>query len=240
MTGHIGPTAQLRRVTGPGASSVKYDILTALLVTATRGDPVESRLALRLSLLITARFNWRTGSFAVGQKEIARMWGVTERTAKREMAELRRRGWIAVSVPAARGRVTQHAIQLPAVLRATMPHWSAVGPDFFARMSDAPEPEGEGAANVVPLHRDPLPLPTEDGTGWSRVAERLRAQDPATYNAWFAPLLPVDLESGILTLMAPNRFQADYVRTHFHTRLLAAVVTENHSIREVQITVSAP
>ncbi len=236
--GQTGLVGLAKKVTGPGASAIKYDILTALLVTAARGDPVEARLSLRLSLLITARFNWRRGTFAVAQKEMARMWGVSERTAKRDMAEMRARRWIVVTVPAARGRVTQYRIELPVVLRETMQHWDAVGPDFAARMADAPEPEGQGTSNVVPLHGKLEPLPKEDGIGWAAVASRLKAQDPAVYGAWFAPLQLIDLESGVLTLMAPNRFQADYVRTHFHTRILAALIAENRSVREVQIIFS--
>ncbi len=238
---HGGQTSLVglaNKVTGPGASAIKYDILTALLVTAARGDPVEARLSLRLSLLITSRFNWRRGTFAVGQREMARMWGVTERTAKREMAEMRARRWIAVTVPAARGRVTQYRIELTVVLRETMQHWDAVGPDFAARMADAPEPDGQMSTNVVPLHGKPEPRLEEDCIGWAAAAARLKAQDPAVYGAWFAPLQLIDLESGVLTLMAPNRFQADYVRTHFHTRILAALVAENRSVREVQIICS--
>ena len=224
--------APAKRITGPGAAAVKYDILTALLVTAARSDAVEARLALRLSLLITARFNWRSGCFAVGQKEMARMWGVTERTAKREMAHLRGLGWVAVSVPAARGRVAQYRIDLDRVLGATMPHWDAVGPDFVARMSHAPEPETD--SNVVPLRRD-LTLPDADGTGWDGAARRLQAQDQALYSAWFAPLQVLEVENGILTLLAPSRFIASYVRTHYLTRLLAAITAENREVREVQI-----
>lgn len=230
QNGRSGLMDAARKISGPGSAAIKYDILTALLVTAARGDAVEARLALRLSLLITARFNWRSGCFAVGQKEMARMWGVTERTAKREMAELRGRGWIALEVPAARGRVAQYRIELPVVLAATMPHWDAVGPDFTARMVAAPEPE---TSNVVPLRRD-VALPVEDGTGWAAAATRLQAQDPAVWGAWFAPLTPVDLESGILTLMAPSRFIADYVRTHYLPRLLAA--TAEQGVREVRVT----
>jgi len=232
-TGLAGVTG---RVTGPGAAAVKYDILTALLVTAARGDPGEARLALRLSLLITARFNWRQGVFAVGQREMARMWGVTERTAKREIAGLRALGWIAVAVPAARGRVAQYRIVFDAILRQTMPHWEAVGPDFVARMSGAPEPEGQGATNVIPLRREDGPLPQEDGTGWPAAAARLREQDPAIYSAWFAGLTPIETESGILTLAAPSRFVADYVRAHFQGRILAALLAEDRSLRDVAIT----
>lgn len=232
--GQAGFPALSKQITGPGAAALKYDIISALLVTASRGDAVEARLALRLSLLITARFNWRTGCFAVGQKEMARMWGVTERTAKREMAHMRGLGWIVVAIPAARGRVAQYKIDLATVLRATMPHWEAIGPDFVARMTDAPTPEASSETNVVPLRRDYSP-PPEDGTGWAGAANRLQAQDPAIYGAWFAPLKPLEAESGIFTLLAPSRFHASYVRTHFVTRLLAALTAEDRTIREVQI-----
>ena len=239
--GRPGLMAQDRRITGPGSAAIKYDILTALLVTAARGDPVAARLALRLSLLITARFNWQSGTFAVGQAEMARMWGVTDRTAKREIAALRSRGWIELDVPAARGRVARYRISLPSVLRETMPHWEAVGPDFAARMAGAPEPTGQGASNVVPLRpADPATLPEEDGTGWAAAAARLMAQDPPVWGAWFAPLRPVCADAGILTLMAPNRFQADYIRTHLHTRLLAAVVTANPTLRDVVVMAPDP
>ena len=238
--GQRGSAFTANKITGPGASSIKYDILTALLVTAARGDQVEARLALRLSLLITARYNWRQGTFTVGQREMARMWGVTERTAKREIAALRSRGWIAVAVPAARGRVAQYRIEISEVMRATMPHWEAVGPDFAARMAGAPEPSGQGAENVVPLRREPLPLPDDNGTGWVGAAARLQTQDPAVYAAWLASLQPVDLESGILTLMAPTRFQADYIRTHYRTRILAAFMAEDCAVREVEIVPVQP
>ncbi|MCB1347363.1 MAG: hypothetical protein KDK11_01475 [Maritimibacter sp.] len=233
-TRHEGFSPTTRKITGPGASAIKYDVLTALLVTAARGDGVEARLALRLSLLITARFNWRTGTFAVGQREMARMWGVTERTAKREMAEMRARGWITVTVPAARGRVAQHRIDLDRVLRATMPHWDAVGPDFASRMVNAPEPEGQGG-NVVPLHREATPSPTDDGTVWSAAAARLHAQGGAFYGNWIAPLRPIDQDAGVMTLHAPTRFIASYVQTHFLPRVLAALAAEDPSIRDVKI-----
>lgn len=232
--GKAGFPALSKQVTGPSASAVKYDILTALLVTAAQGDAVEARLALRLSLLITARFNWRNGCFAVGQKEMARMWGVTERTAKREMAHLRGLGWISVLVPAARGRVAQHRINLATVLNATMPHWDAVGPDFVARMTNSPEPDEPSKSNIVPLRRD-MTLPDNDGTGWAEAAKRLQAQNAPIYGAWFAPLKPLDFESGTFTLLAPSRFHANYVRTHFLTRLLASLTVENRAIRDVQV-----
>ncbi|MAL97739.1 MAG: hypothetical protein CL583_04725 [Alteromonadaceae bacterium] len=234
QAGQGGPFGLRKKITGPGSSSLKYDILTALLVTAARGDQDVARLAMRLSLLITARFNWRQESFAIGQAEIARMWGVTDRTAKREMAAMRARGWIAVTVPAARGRVAQYRICFDALLRETMPHWEAVGPDFVARMSGAPEPDTLPADNVVPL-RPRVAGQGGDVPGWDRAAERLAMQDPAVFNAWFAGLVAVEGETGVLTLVAPSRFVADYVRTHHMPRLTTAVLIAEPAYREVEV-----
>lgn len=221
------------RIAGPGSAALKYDVLTALLVLAAQGEPADARLAMRLSLLITARFNWRSGTFAVGLRELASMWGVTERTAKREMSAMRGRCWIAVHAPAARGRVAVYRIDLPEVMRATMPYWNFVGPDFAARMVDAPEPPGKN--NVVPLHPTELQLPEADPHGWSQAALKLSNQDQAVFNVWFAPLRFLDFDAGVLSLSAPSKFHAEYVRTHFLARLLAALVSVNQGVREVSI-----
>lgn len=228
-----------RKITGPNASAIKYDLLTALLVTAAQEGSVTARLALRLSLIITARFNWRLGTFAVGQRELARMWGVTDRTAKRDMAEMRARAWIEVATPAARGRVAEYRINLTVVLNATRPHWDAVGPDFVARLSETDSVSAENAPNVVPLRRDGAPLPDDDGTGWLQASITLQAQDPAVYAAWFATLQAVEIEGGTLVMLAPTRFQADYVRTHFLNRLQAVLSAENRAIRTVKVIAPA-
>ena len=229
--GHSGIIENIGSFNGPRAGAAKYDVLTALLVMASQGEAVEARLALRLSLLITARFNWRKGVFAVGQKELARMWGVTERTVKREMAELRARGWIEVAVPAARGRVAEHRIHFEAVLGETMPFWTAVGPDFAARLTGAPSTEKP--SNVVPLKRETAVMP--EGGLWGAVAARLKEQDAAIYEAWFAQLVFVDVTQGVLTLLAPSKFLADYVGTHYQGHVLAAALSEDRSVRAVKL-----
>lgn len=223
------------KVTGPLSSAIKYDLLTALLVLSAQGDKVEARLALRLSLLITARFNWRKRSFAVGLKEMANMWGVTERTAKREVASLRHLGWVHVLIPPARGRVAQYGINFDELLRCSACFWASVGPDFEARMNQSPEPASEERNNVVPLKPVQDNLPTEDGSVWSRAVRRLQTQDAAIFNAWFATLYPVELEAGVLTLLAPSRFMADYVTTHFSRKLLTAVAAEDRGVRDVKV-----
>ncbi len=102
-------------------------------------------------------------------------------------------------------------------------------------MVGAPEPGEQETTNVVPLRREADQLPEEDGTGWRAAARRLQTQEPAVYSSWFAPLQSVGLESGILTLVAPSIFVADYVKTHFQSRILAALLADDRSIREVLI-----
>ncbi|WP_458792897.1 DnaA N-terminal domain-containing protein [Yoonia sp. MH D7] len=221
---------QVKRAVGQGAHVLKYDILSALLVLAAQGDAGEGRLALRLSLLITARYDWQRDRFNVGLREIARMWGVTERTAKRDMAQLRVLGWITVSKAAARGRVTEHKINMDVVLRATMPFWEQIGPDFVARLTKAPEP---ASSNIVSLHQGAAPA--EDGSLWGRAAQRLHKVDPQTYQAWFARLHQVEREGDVLTVMAPSVFIANYIKTHFSMYLLAHVVAEDATVRRVQV-----
>lgn len=228
----VNPTA---KVTGPGASAIKYDILTALLTTAAQEDGLRSRLALRLSLIITARFNWRSGVFNIGLTELARLWGVTERTVKRDMAQLRSIGWIRLDRAAARGRVAQYGIDLNKVLKDTMVHWPAVGPDFVARMTGASTPVQE-PDNVVPLHHAAASTPVEDGTIWPQVAALLRVQDETIYAAWFADLTVMESTAECLTLAAPSPFVARYVSTHFRARLTLAATTIDRAVRDVRIT----
>tara|TARA_R110002051_G_scaffold4386_3_gene23367 strand:+ start:4465 stop:5142 length:678 start_codon:yes stop_codon:yes gene_type:complete len=224
---------QIKRAVGQGAHVLKYDILSALLVLAAQGDATNARLALRLSLLITARYDWQRDRFNVGLREIARLWGVTERTTKREMAQLRASGWITVSRPAARGRVTEHRINMDVVLRATMPFWDKVGPDFVARLSQTPQ---SVPTNIVQLHKS-APIPS-DGTLWAKVAQRIQGVDPQTYQAWFARLVQAEHQDAELTLVAPSVFIANYIKTHFATYMLSHVVAEDRAVRRVHVIAS--
>ena len=117
------------------------------------------------------------------------------------------------------------------VLGVTMPYWTAVGPDFAARLTGAPAVEEP--TNVVPLRRVETPLP-ETGL-WGAVAARLKEQDSAVYDAWFAQLVFVDVVQGVLTLLAPSKFLADYVGTHYQGRLLAAALAEDRSVQDVKV-----
>lgn len=233
-------TAQRAKPTGPNAQALKYDILTALLVMGTCGSAEQGRAALRLSLVMTARYNWRLGHFAVGQRELARMWGVTERTAKREIALLRSLGWIELAAPSGRGKVAQHRVNLQTILRASMPFWEAVGPDYAARMAGAPEPQSSAQqpSNVVPFAAVKAGPIEEDGSGWAQVAQRLQEQDPSIFRAWFAQLVPQDSTRETLTLAAPTRFVAQYIEAHYLRRIEATLAAEERQTRRIRIVVS--
>jgi len=225
---------QIANTLGPGASTVKYDILTALLAIAAQDGGTPGRLALRLSLLMTARYNWRQACFTTGQREIARMWNVTERTAKRDLAQMRGMGWISVLRPAARGRVASHAVHIERILIDSMPRWPSIGPDFTARLTGRPEtPDVRSADNVVPLHRADGDT---DASPWGQAARVLQGQDAALFQAWFARLRVVGQGDGTLHLMAPSAFVARYVETHFAGLLLAALARADGGVKALTIS----
>ena len=100
------------RATGRYAASLKYDVLTALGAYACGGDKHRQRLALRLMTLVTARYNWQDDTVTTGQREIAALWSVDERTVKREMARLREMGWLVLKRASTRGRVACYGLGL--------------------------------------------------------------------------------------------------------------------------------
>jgi DNA-binding MarR family transcriptional regulator len=235
--------ASATKATGLRAAAVKYDILTALLVLGAQDAGTDGRLAGRLALLITARFNWQRESFASGTREIARLWGVTERTAKRELAAMRLRGWITIRRAPAKGRVTEHGVDLAQVLAATRGYWAAVGPDFVARMGRGPDEtlpeEGlPGAAdNVVPFSRGTgQGAPIGDGTLWAAASRLIWESDATLHAAWFARLVETERSATMVELCAPSAFAARYIQTHFAGRLLAAVSSFDPGITEVRVT----
>jgi hypothetical protein len=212
---------QLKPV-GRDAASRKYDILTALGTHACQGGKHLQRLVLRFITLIVARYNWQGDDLSVGQRDIATLWGVDERTVKRDMAKLRDLGWLVVKRPAARGRVALHGLGLDRILEVTEPHWSAVGSDFQGRMQQgrATATPQIAATNVVTFPRATA-LP-DDATVWNRVRFALETEDPALFNAWFRALREGSCAADHVHLIAPTRFHANFVTTHHGPRLLAA------------------
>lgn len=199
---------------GQGASTKKYDILTALSVHGLSQDKTVQRQVLRIMALITARYNWRANELSMGQKEIARLWAVDPRTVKRELAKLRDKNWIAVKRQGARGRVSTYGFNLDVILDDTREQWPHVGPDFVERagglLPSAPNPKvvtvdfGQSQKRNVEVRRG----------SWSDVCTNLRTQDPVRFDNWLARLDFKAQQDAVLVLSAPSAFVAQYVQTH--------------------------
>lgn len=227
---------------GREAQTKKYDILTALGAHACNAEAGVQRLVLRLVTLMTARYNWRSAELIVPRRDIARLWGVNERTVKREFGKLKDLGWIQVKQPGVRGRVTIYTLNLSEVLKTTQASWDVVGPDFVARMQNMTAPNAEGAASAeVPSNvvhfptRNDLEHQSEDADVWSRARAILRADDETLYRAWFVHLGLRLQDEDLLELTAPTRFHARYIETHLMPRIRAAVARINPQISSLKI-----
>lgn len=219
---------QVVRAVGREAASKKYDLLSALMAHALAGDKHRQRLVLRLMALITTRYNWQKDELSIGQKEIARLWSVDERTVKREMAKLRGLGWLDQRQAGARGRVATFSLGIARIMLDTRAEWDLVGPDLVERLS-GPEAKDD---KVVPFVRPVAPV----GEGvWPQAQVRLAAEDPSTYGAWFAPLIEAEIRHGRLELIAPTRFHATYIATHLIERLRIAVRRVDPTIADIRL-----
>ena len=223
-----------RKPSGRGASTLKYDLLTAMGSFALSQRKGPQLLVFRLLTLITARYNWQRDHLSVGQREIAKLWDVDERTVKREMAKLRSMGWLTLKRQGVRGRVSEYGLSIQRILEDTEPSWVAVGPDFVHRLNR----EEEVSSNVVRLGaRKPAPEPdTSDGFEWSLAKSVLHKEDAATYSSWIGALERKERAGGLLTIRAPSRFHATYVHTHLKARILAACKDVDATVRGVAIT----
>jgi DNA-binding MarR family transcriptional regulator len=224
---------QVKRPAGRHASVVKYDILTALGAFALSQPKTPQKLVLRFMTLVTARYNWSRNELAIGQREIARLWCVDERTVKREMAKLRAMGWLVVKKQGVRGRVTEHGINLDRIHEDTRISWENVGPDFEQRMNA----DEDAQTNVVPLRTGQIADAPDlsDGKEWSLAKAVLHRENPAIYTAWIEALSRSDRAGGRLTLTAPSQFHASYVLSHLKPRLLAACQDIDPSISELLV-----
>ncbi|MCE6949954.1 hypothetical protein LAZ29_03325 [Cereibacter sphaeroides] len=230
---------------GREASTKKYDILTALGAYACQSEPGLQRLTLRLITLITARYNWRTNELTVGRREISRLWGVDERTVKRETGKLKAMGWLVIKRAGVRGRVTAYGLDLASVLMATRDVWPAVGPDFVARLEELTgqggktidaEPAADrkqcAATNVVPFRARSA---EHEDHEWGRACHLLEIEEPGLFAVWIAPLARIGLVEDTLELAAPSRFHASYVQTHLINRLHAALGRVTGQVRSVRV-----
>lgn len=222
------------RPAGRNASAIKYDFITALGSYALARDKHEQRLVLRFLTLVTARYNWKRNELAVGQREMAQLWSVDERTVKRETAKLRAKGWLIVRRQGGRGHVTQYALDHDRILSDTKPDWARVGPDFDMRMQGMPEPQ---SANIVPLPaRGSVAAPDlSDGSEWSLAQGLLHQQDAALYGSWIAAITRQSRSGARLELKVPSRFHGVYVQTHLMGKISEAVRAVDADVTDIRI-----
>ncbi|WP_299987305.1 DnaA N-terminal domain-containing protein [uncultured Ruegeria sp.] len=222
---------QVAKPVGRSAPALKYDILSALAVHALSGDKHRHRSILRIMVLVTTRYNWRSNELSIGREEIARLWSVNERTVKREMAKFRNAGWITVKRPAVRGRVAVYEIDLKQIMLDTVDIWPVIGTDFQDRMQQEPAQ----ATNVVPFQSRPAIPPPEGEDVWGQVQSILHGRDPELWASWFQHLNEAERAGGVATLIAPSRFMADYIAQKWAGRLLAVYTRVDPSIRSLRI-----
>lgn len=208
-----------RRLTGVGSGAVKYDILTALTVTGLNSGPGMQLSMARLTSLITARYNWRTDILSMGQTEMARLWGVGDRTVKREVKRWLDTGLLICQRNGVRGRVAAYRLNLRRICDITRPHWALLGPDFEARMASL-APETHRIVRLDTVRRTGTAQPV--GPSWSAVLNQLAEIFPAQFDAWLSSLDAFD-EDGTLILEAKSAFAAEYVKTHFGRDIFDAV-----------------
>ena len=223
---------------GREAATKKYDILSALMTYALAREKHTQKLILRLMSLITTRYNWQRDELSMGQKEIAKLWSVDERTVKRELAKLKSKGWIKVKRAGARGRVTLYSIKLEKLLSETQTDWEKMGPDFVLRLTEmtALTTQNVHETNIVPFAAAHQKCPENDGSVWASASAYMFDQDAAVFATWLQQLEEVGIEMGCLMLIAPTKFHATYVETHLADLILRAAMRMNPSIRTVRVS----
>lgn len=228
-----------KRFTGPQAGSQKYDILTALSVAGLNGTPGFQTSMLRLVAVVTARYNWARDELTLGQREMARLWSVDERTVKREIKRLTTSSVLLQLRPGVRGRVAAYRLNIPEIYRLSAPVWDRVGPDYRDRMAQqtpAAMPEKVVRVNFGEAPEPEPPQPAgQQGTPWARVQARLAKLEPGLYRHWFAGLAFVESGAGVLSLRAPSQFLAQYVETHHMRLLLGTAQLEMPGLRRIEI-----
>jgi len=224
-----------RKLTGPQAGPQKYDLLTAMAVAGLNGNPGFQSTMMRLIAVVTARYNWRTDELTVGQKELARMWSVDERTVKREVKRMTEGELLLQLRPGVRGRVAAYRLNYARIYALSAPVWQNVGPDFSARMQ-AQNPKPAQTVVQVDFGAKPeAPLGHSPDDPWTRACARLAVTDAALYRGWLSKLRFVDLVDRVLILGAPSRFVAQYVETHLTAPLRGAAELEFGPLRRVVV-----
>lgn len=232
---------ELKRLTGAEAGSLKYDVLTAMAIAGLHGTATQQTSMIRLIALVTARYNWRNDELTVGQRDMARMWNVNERTVKREIKRLTNANILICKRQGVRGRVGAYTLNIAKLGSISKKNWTAVGPDFDDRMS---KNISQNNAKVVKVDfGTKLVAQTQDDTKvqasgtWQSVLQSLKSTDAASYSNWYARLTLKSNKAGTVELLAPNKFVANYIQTHLNTPLHRALEKEFGTINEVRISV---
>ena len=204
---------------------LKSDIITALTVTGLNGDAGLQISMTRLTSLITARYNWRADLLTIGQKEMAHLWGLGERTVKREIKRWLETGLLICLRPGVRGRVATYRLNRHRLCELTEPIWDKVGTDFADRMAQL-RPDTAQVIRLAPRNAASSQDELSGGQGgWAAVSTRLAHRFPAQHDAWIAPLIARE-EQGQLVLEARSAFAAEYIKTHFGRDICEAVEAE--------------
>ncbi len=226
---------ETKRLTGIHAGAQKYDLLTAMAVSGLNGGQILQTSMLRLVALITARYNWRSDELTVGQREMARLWGVDERTVKREIKRLTETQILLQLRPGVKGRVAAYRLNYAEITRLSAPHWDRVGPDFSMRMGDGlghqVEPPAEKVVRVD--FRAARSGPSVADDPWGRSLARLAEADPVLHQNWFAGLTLAEFADGILRLNCPSAFIAQYIRSQHLDRIHAAALPDFSGLRRI-------
>ena len=200
------------RPAGPGAGVLKYDVLTMMAVAGLAGPALRQTTMMRLIAIVTARYNWARDELTLGQREMARIWSVDERTAKREIRRLTESGLLVCIRPGVRGRVASYRLDTEALRRLGADDWDRVGPDFVERLSRQASP--------VMAQAGGQPVEEAQGraeagqSGWGSILGRLQQDAPHLAAAWLRQLRCDEAPAGIYRLRAPSAFHASYVRAH--------------------------
>ncbi len=229
---------EIKRFTGHQAGSQKYDLLTAISVAGLCGTPGFQNSMMRLIALITARYNWRTDELTVGQKEMARLWSVDQRTVKREIKRLTSYNMLLQLRPGVRGRVAAYRLNYAEIYCLSKPVWQNVGSDFVSRMEmQIPKPSekvvhvqfGQEKQLEVEPERQDLQSP------WGRALQRLSESEILLFKCWYRDLQLVETQDQTITLRAPSKFIAQYIQSHHLKPLLGAIQLEFGRIQKVRL-----
>lgn len=219
---------ELRHLTGPNAGVLKYDLLTALSVAGLHGT-VGFQISLsRLICLVTARYNWKLDEFCVGQKDMARMWNVNERTVKREVKRWLETKLVICKRQGVRGRVGAYRLNYLEIYRISEPHWTAVGSDFVERMSEK-IPRNEVQDKIIKVNfatQAGQPQPFSVKGSWKSVGARIQKLHPEQFQSWIASLEFISENSDSYTLRAKNQFMVKYLETHLSSIINEAIEAE--------------